>query len=78
MSARRGRGRGARELAARWPSRCRSRGPTAQRGPVSSVSRDGVGGDVVQQVERGHDLGHLGQPEQPGQADDLDRDVRAR
>ena len=53
----------------------RSRGPIAQRGPVSSVSSDGVGGHVVEQAERRHDLGDLGQPQQAGQADDLDGDA---
>ena len=31
----------------------------------------GVGGDVVEQVQRRHHLGDLGQPDQPGEADDL-------
>ena len=55
----------------------RSRGPIAQRGPVSRVSSDGVGGHVVQQVQHRDHLGHLGQPQQPAQADDLDRDPGA-
>ena len=66
------------ELAARAPSSARSRGPIAQRGPVSSVQQLGVGGEVVQQRQRGHHLGDLGQPEQPLEADDLDRDLGAR
>ena len=36
----------------------------------------GVGGDVVQERQRRDDLGHLRQPDQTGQADDLDRDAR--
>ena len=64
--------------AARRPSSARSRGPIAQRGPVSRVSSVGVGGQVVQQGERGDHLGDLGQPQQPLEADDLDRDLAPR
>ena len=60
---------------ARRPSSARSRGPIAQRGPVSRVSSDGVGGDVLDQGQGGDHLGHLGQPEQALEADDLDRDL---
>ena len=34
-----------------------------------------VGGDVLEQVQDGDDLRDLGQPQQPGQPDDLDRDA---
>ena len=64
--------------AARSLSSLRSRGPMAQRGPVSRVSTDGVGGDVVEQLEHRDDLGHLGQAQQPGEPDDLDRDAGRR
>ena len=59
--------------------------PAAEQAEVAGADRPpgageqgqqgGVGGDVVEQVQGGHDLGHLGQPDQPGQADDLDRHV---
>ena len=44
---------------ARRPSSARSRGPIAQRGPVEQGEQRGVGGQVVQQGQRGHHLGHL-------------------
>ena len=46
--------------------------------PVEQVEQLGVGGQVLEQREGGDDLGHLGQPEQPLQADDLDRDPARR
>ena len=62
-------------------------GPAAEQPQVARADRParagqqgqqrGVGGDVVEQVQGRDDLGDLGQPEQAGEADDLDRDAGA-
>ena len=49
--------------------------PHGPAGPGEQRQQGGVRGDVLHQVQGGHDLGHLGQAQQPGQADDLDRDL---
>ena len=72
------RGRAARPARsrARRPSRARSRGPIAHRGPVEqgrAASRWRVRSWT--RVSVATHLGHLGQPEQPLEADDLDRDL---
>ncbi len=60
-------------------------GPPAEQREVARTDRParpgqqgeqrGVGGDVLDQGQRGHDLGDLGQPQQALEADDLDRDL---
>ncbi len=49
---------------ARCPSRARSRGPIAHRGPGQQRQQVGVGRDVVEQRQGGDDLGDLGQTQQ--------------
>ena len=75
-----------RRAAAQTPGQLR--GPSAQQAEVTGADRParpgeqgeqrGVGGDVVHEVQDRDDLGHLGKPQQPVEADDLDRDARVR
>ena len=60
---------------ARRPSSARSRGPMRQRGPVSSRTREALAVGVLEDLADGDEVGDLGQVQQPGEADDLDRDV---
>ena len=75
-SRRRGRGRRARPARRRAGRAARrSRGPIAHRGPVSRVSSAALAVRSWSSVQGGDHLGDLGQPQQPVEADDLDRDL---
>ena len=74
-SGRSGVGVAGQRRAARRPSSARSRGPIAQRGPVSRVSSAALAVRSCSRVRVATHLGHLGQPQQSLEADDLDRDL---
>ena len=46
-----------------------------QRGPVSSRTREALAVASSSTSRVGDEVGHLGQGEQPAEADDLDRDA---